>query len=249
MKPTAKLSSKMVQKVKNYAGIKLFFLICMILPLTGISQDSLRNPYGLPIISNMKAYEASCKKSRNNELVDLEKVIPGIKLDIRYATDSNFTHKRVYTMAKAYLRLPAANALAEVQKLLNAYGYGLKVYDAYRPYAATLAFWEIVKDTLYVASPRSGSRHNRGCAVDVSIIELATGKEVVMPTGFDDFSPKAGVAYIPKEYEPLKNRQMLIDAMHLSGFTVMPSEWWHYDFKGWEKFGLLDLTFEELGKE
>lgn len=236
----------MVQKGKKIAGVALILLLCALLPFNGRSQDSLRNPYKLSIVSTMKAYEESCKKNRNNELVDLERVIPGIKLDIRYATDSNFTHKKVYTMAKAYLRLPAANALAKVQELLHGYGYGLKVYDAYRPYAATLAFWDIIRDTLYVASPRSGSRHNRGCAVDVSIIDLATGKEVVMPTAFDDFTPKAGVAYIPKEMEPLKNRQMLIDAMQMNGFTVLPSEWWHYDFKGWENFGLIDLTFEEL---
>jgi D-alanyl-D-alanine dipeptidase len=238
----------MFQKTQKREGLKLFFLFLLLAPFSGFSQDSIRNPYGLPITGTMKEYKASCLKDKNNELVDLGQVIPGILLDIRYATSNNFTQKPVYTMAKAYLRLPAASALAKAQELLKAYGYGLKVYDAYRPYAATLAFWEVVKDTLYVASPQKGSRHNRGCAVDVTVIDLATGAEVEMPTAYDDFTPKAGVDYIPKEMEPLKNRQMLIDAMQMNGFTVLPSEWWHYDFTGWQRFGLLDIPFEELAK-
>lgn len=234
----------------NYKTIPInIFLVILLIPFIGFGQDSLRNPYGLKIIGTMKEYKTSCQKNRNNVLVDLSQVIPGIQIDLRYATSNNFTHKQIYTIPKAYLRLPAATALAKAQELLKAYGYGLKVYDAYRPYAATLLFWEVVKDTLYVASPKTGSRHNRGCAVDVTIVDLTTGAEVEMPTAYDDFSPKAGVAYIPNKMEPLKNRQMLIDAMQMNGFTVMPSEWWHYDFTGWERFGLLDIPFEELDKQ
>ncbi len=236
----------MFQKTTNTALLKIIFWFVLLIPFAGHSQELERNPYGLQIVGNLKEYRASCVKDKNNELVDLSVAIPGIQLDVRYATENNFTHKVVYTLPKAYLRLPAAKALGKVQEMLRPYGVGLKVYDAYRPYAATLSFWDIVKDTLYVANPQKGSRHNRGCAVDLTLIDLKTGAELEMPTGFDDFTPRASSTYIPKSLEALKNRQMLIDAMYTGGFKVYASEWWHYDFAGWDKYSLMDIPFEEL---
>lgn len=229
-------------------ALLIFTSLFLVFTAPTLAQDSIRNPYKLKIISNVNDYRSSVNKNPNNELVDLARFIPDIQLEIRYATTNNFTHQVIYAQPRAYLRLPAAQALSRVQEMLRGYGYGLKVFDAYRPYEATLKFWEVVKDTLYVAAPQKGSRHNRGCAVDVTIVDLSTGKEVEMPTDYDDFSLKAGTDYIPKSYEALKNRQMLIDAMYLEGFQVLPSEWWHYDYKGWDKYELMDIRFEELEK-
>jgi len=212
------------------------------------AQSTKRNPYGLRIISTIKAYDSIVSSDSLKKLVDLEKYIPGIQLDIRYATSNNFTHKKIYTEAKVYARLSVAKELAGAQKRLNSIGLGLKIYDAYRPYEATLLFYEINKDTIFVAAPWKGSRHNRGCAVDVSLIDLQTGKELEMPTDFDDFTKKASPAYKDLTPNVLKNRQTLIDVMSPWGFSVYPDEWWHFDFKGWEKYELMDLTFGELDR-
>lgn len=222
----------------------LFFLILVMSCV--IAQENKRNPYNLTIISTTSVYKQLIGQDSLKRLLDLQKTVPGIILDIRYATDNNFTHKKVYTSARAFARLKVARALAGVQRELAKQGLGLKVFDAYRPYAATLLFWDIIHDTAYVASPAGGSRHNRGCAVDVSLVELKTGKELEMPTPFDDFSKKAGAAYQDIPERAIKNRQMLIGIMSKYGFTVYPSEWWHFDFKGWKDYELMDLSFEEL---
>jgi D-alanyl-D-alanine dipeptidase len=152
----------------------------------------------------------------------------------------------IYKSPKAYLRRPVAEALFKIEKELNSKGLGLKVYDAYRPYSATLKFYEVFPDTSFVASPRKGSRHNRGCAVDVTIIDLKTGKELEMPTSFDDFTEKASQSYMKLPENAIKNRKLLSEIMTKYGFVKYEPEWWHYDFKGWENFGLMDIPFEEL---
>ena len=222
------------------------FLIISFIPLMGFSQAEKQNPYHLNIISNVTAYNIECSKNKQNQLVDLEKEIPSIRLDIRYATDNNFTHKQVYSSARAFLREPAAKALAKVQNDLAKRGLGLKIFDAYRPYSATLIFYDLIKDTLFVASPVKGSRHNRGCAVDVTLIDLKTMRELTMPTPFDDFTVKAGATYDDLPEMAKENRAILIDAMKKQGFEVFASEWWHFDFKGWESYTLMDISFEEL---
>jgi len=210
------------------------------------AQTIKENPYHLRILSDINTYTRIISRDSLKKLVDLQQYVPGIQLDIRYATSNNFTHKKIYTSAKAYARLPVARALAGVQKELNSKGLGLKLYDAYRPYAATLLFYETIKDTIFVAAPWKGSRHNRGCAVDVSLIDQKTGKELDMPTPFDDFTKKASPVYSDLPSDVLKNRQILTDAMSRWGFSVYPSEWWHFDYKGWDKYELIDLSFEEL---
>jgi D-alanyl-D-alanine dipeptidase len=122
----------------------------------------------------------------------------------------------------------------------------LKVIDAYRPYKATVYFYEKVRDSVFVSVPWKGSRHNRGCAVDVSIVTFKTGKEIEMPTGFDDFSVKAHPDYMKLSGKVLKNRSQLITIMKKHGFTVYPAEWWHFDYQGWEKYALMDVSFESL---
>lgn len=202
----------------------------------------------LHIVSNLEEYNKSVLENPNNELVDLEDVIPNLVLDIRYATSNNFTGQIVYNKAKAFVRWPVAQSLKFVQDELKKRDFALKIYDAYRPYSATVLFYEIYKDTTFVASPWSGSRHNRGAAVDVSIVDLNTGEEIQMPTGFDDFSEVAKPDYSDLPENVIQNRDYLITVMQNHGFRVYPSEWWHFDFMGWEGFHLMDISFEELEK-
>lgn len=224
----------------------MFPFILVLISVILNAQENKRNPYDLTIIAIPEDYIQLIKTDSNMRLIDLEKAVPGIVLDIRYATDNNFTHKKVYTSSRAFARLMVARALSGVELELKKKGLGLKVFDAYRPYAATMLFWDIIHDTAYVASPMGGSRHNRGCAVDVTLINLKTGKELQMPTPFDDFTAKAGATYAQISEEAAKNRKSLIDVMSKYGFTVYPSEWWHFDFKNWKDYELMDLSFEEL---
>ncbi len=200
----------------------------------------------LHIVNTMEEYNKSVLENPNNELVDLESFVPGIILDIRYATTNNFTGQKVYESAKAYARWPVAKALKIVQHELKKQNLSLKVYDAYRPYSATVLFYEIYKDTTYVASPWSGSRHNRGAAVDVSIVDLSTGEEIQMPTGFDSFEKTAHPDFMDLPENVIQNRELLMTVMQKHGFRVYDSEWWHYDFMGWEGFPLMDIPFEKL---
>ncbi|MDR3665515.1 MAG: M15 family metallopeptidase [Ignavibacteriaceae bacterium] len=204
------------------------------------------NKYGLTIIDDTSFYRKEVERDSLNKFVDLEKFIPGIKLDIKYATKNNFVGVPVYTEAKAFLRLPAAYALKKVQAELKKRGLGLKVYDAYRPYSVTVLFYDKIRDTDFVASPWEGSRHNRGCAVDVSIINLKTGKELEMPTKIDDFTFKAHPDYKDIPDTVKSNRTLLFNVMKKYGFSQFPTEWWHFDFSGWINYFLMDLKFEDL---
>ena len=202
--------------------------------------------YGVNAISTTEAYRKLVNDDPAQELVDLSTCIPGIQLDIRYATDNNFTGKQLYRQPKAYLRKPVADALKEVQKELNKKGLGLKIYDAYRPYDVTVQFYEMYRDSVFVASPFNGSRHNRGCTVDLSVINLKTGKELDMPTPFDDFTEKAHINYRDLPARVIKNRELLKQVMHKHGFRVYADEWWHYDHQDWRKFPVMDIPFELL---
>lgn len=227
------------------------FTIAVLLIFANISvtaQEVPENQYGLKVVNEIELYKELVDADSSKKLVDLEKHIPEVDIDIRYATENNFMNTQLYNSPKAYLRLPAANALQEVQKWLNEQGLGLKILDAYRPYSVTLKIWEAVKDPQYAAPPESGSRHNRGCAVDVSIINLETGKEIDMPTEYDDFSEKASHTYMHLTKEQLKNREMLRSIMSVNGFSSINSEWWHYDYKGWENYHLMDLSIDELNE-
>jgi D-alanyl-D-alanine dipeptidase len=183
---------------------------------------------------------------KDPQLIDLQKKIPTIVLDIKYATEDNFTHKVVYPIAKAYLVKGAAQALCEVQSELEKEGLGLKVFDGYRPLSVQEKFWQLVPDERYVADPKKGSRHNRGCAVDCTLICLKDGKELEMPTPFDDFTEKAHRDYMNIPAEVRTNREKLEAIMNKHGFMGLPTEWWHFDYQGWEHYALLDKNFDEL---
>ena len=220
-------------------------LILWLLILSSTTQLGAQNKYGLKATS-FAEYKNSIKANPENQLVDLEKFIPGIVLDIRYATENNFTGETIYTLAKAYARRPVAESLKKIHAELKSQGLGIKIFDAYRPYKATVKFYEVYGDTTYVASPYRGSRHNRGCALDLTLINLKTGEELKMPTGYDSFTKAAWPSTPVADPVIKKNRQILIQAMQNHGFRVNSSEWWHFDFIGWKKFDVLDIDFEEL---
>jgi len=204
------------------------------------------NPYGLTIINSKQAYRASIQEHPEKALVDIQKAVPGVVLDIRYATKNNFMKQVMYPSARAFARKPVVAQLKKIQAELKKKGYGLKIFDAYRPYTITLAFYQKASDKDFVAHPKSGSRHNRGCAVDLSIIDLKTGKDVAMPTPYDSFSKAAAADYQDLTPAIKKNRDFLIGVMQKHGFQVMYNEWWHYDFRDWEKYELMDIPFKKL---
>ncbi len=216
----------------------LSFCLCF-LPGNG------QNKYGLNPTDFVR-YQSSVKDNPKKELIDLEKFVPGLVLDIRYATINNFTGEKIYNLSKAYARKPVAEALKKIQLELKKEGLGIKIFDAYRPYKATVKFYEVYHDTTYVASPYRGSRHNRGCALDLTIIKLETGEELHMPTGFDSFKKEAWPTSVVTDPIIKKNRAKLITVMEKHGFKVNSSEWWHYDFIGWKQYEVLDIDFEEL---
>ncbi|HUP59882.1 MAG TPA: M15 family metallopeptidase [Thermoanaerobaculia bacterium] len=199
---------------------------------------------GLYVVPDLATYERHAREDPDKRLVDLETL--GIPLDIRYATANNFMKTRLYPVAKAYLRAPAARALTEVQRTLAERGLGIKVFDAYRPYRVTVVMWEPIKNPDYVADPAKGSRHNRGAAVDLTLIDLTTGAELPMPTPYDDFTPRAAHAFTDLPVDVLANRAILREVMAKHGFEPLPSEWWHYDFKGWDRFELMDVPLDSL---
>jgi zinc D-Ala-D-Ala dipeptidase len=206
----------------NNIKILLFFILVSYSSIS--AQNKYNNKYSLPVISNLQTYKEQAIKDSNNTLVDVKRYIPSLKLDIRYAGNNNFFKEPVYNYARAFLRLPAVKALRRIQKELNKAGLGLKIVDAYRPYSATVKFYDKIKDTQYVAAPWTGSRHNRGCAADLTLIDLKTGKELVMPTGFDSFSEEAHSDYINLSPEKIKNRDLLIGVMVKYGFENLLSE-------------------------
>jgi D-alanyl-D-alanine dipeptidase len=223
--------------MKRAINLAALFLIaaCAVIP---------KNQYGLIVVPDVATYERLIQRDPGNRLVDLASL--GIPLDIRYATANNFMKKPLYPVAKAYLRAPVARALAAVNRELATRGLGIKVYDAYRPYRVTVAMWEPIKNPDFVADPAKGSRHNRGAAVDLTLIDLESGAELPMPTGYDDFTERAAHAFNDLPADALANRALLRDVMVKHGFEPLPSEWWHYDFKGWEQFELMNVDFVDL---
>jgi CubicO group peptidase (beta-lactamase class C family)/D-alanyl-D-alanine dipeptidase len=209
-------------------------------------RPSAMRKYGLKTISSLQEYRQLVAANPRQEIVALDKFIPDIRLDIRYATNNNIMHRPMYSTAAAFLRLPAADALRHIAQELRPMGYGVKVYDGYRPYRVTVDFWEAYHDSNFVASPYTGSRHNRGCAVDLTLVDLKTGKELDMPTPYDDFTPRAAANYAGISETQRKNRQLLQDVMLKHGFVIFPSEWWHFDFEGYKAYPVMDIPFEEL---
>jgi len=181
------------------------------------------------------------------DIVDIKEVNPRIVVDIKYAAEENFTKRKLYDSNTCFLRRSVALKLDAVQKELEGMNLGLKVWDCYRPLAVQRIFWQIIPDERYVANPEKGSHHNRACAVDVTLID-SRGKELEMPTGFDDFSARAHHRYQDLPDQVVRNRGLLKVLMEGAGFIAFPDEWWHYNDEKWMQFGIMDVSFERLSK-
>jgi D-alanyl-D-alanine dipeptidase len=185
---------------------------------------------------------------RAPDLVELIKLDDSIKLDVRYATPNNFAGRAVYREARAFLQRPAALALARASRALKRHGYGLAVFDGYRPWAVTKLFWDITPadKKQFVADPAKGSRHNRGGAVDLTLYDLKTGRQVSMPGEYDEMSERSHIDYAGGTPEQRRLRDLLRAAMEAEGFMPYEPEWWHYDYKDWREYPVLNLGFSEI---
>ena len=201
------------------------------------------------VINNVASYKNSISADSSKRLILLQHFIPQLVIDLKYSAKNNFTGQVLYEDAAAFARLPAALALKKINTELNKTGVGLKIFDAYRPYMVTKKMWKVVHDERYTANPAKGSGHNRGAAVDVTLVKLSTGEELSMPTSFDDFSEKAHHNYTGLPDEVLHNRSLLKTTMEKFGFISLSTEWWHYSLPdAASRFELLDLSFDQLKK-
>lgn len=208
-----------------------------------------KNEFGLQVITNTQIYKSTIAADSSKKLVALKDFIKPLITDWKYATTENFTKYILYKNPEAYLRIEAAQALQKVQEELKQQGLSLKIFDAYRPYSVTKKMWQVVPDERYAANPAKGSGHNRGAAVDVTIVDLETGNELPMPTAFDDFTEKAHHNYMQLNAAVLSNRKLLKTTMEKHGFVALQTEWWHYYLpNAAQRFELLDLDFKQLKK-
>lgn len=182
------------------------------------------------------------------EFVDIEKLDQTILVDVRYATKNNFTKEVLYSLPKCFLRKKVAEQLIQVQKKLQERGLGLKVFDAYRPSSVQKKLWKVFPNPQFVANPSIGSKHSRGASVDITLVDRE-GKELEMPTPFDDFTEKAHRDYPDLPPNVIANRELLETVMQEQGFLPLPSEWWHFDANDWKKYPIVDLSLEELCKD
>lgn len=187
---------------------------------------------------------------RPPDLVEPAELDPSIQLDIRYATTRNFLGTALYSQPRAFLQRPAAEALLRVQRALAADGYGLLVHDAYRPWYVTKMFWDATPEDKhrFVADPEKGSRHNRGCAVDLTLYDLRTGRAVEMPSLYDEMSERAYPDYAGGDADARARRDLLRRRMETEGFRVFEFEWWHYDYRDWTSYAIQNVRFEDIGR-
>jgi serine beta-lactamase-like protein LACTB len=183
-----------------------------------------------------------------SDLVELIKLDPTIRLDVRYATTNNLFGTVFYSEPRAFLQRPAAEALVRVSTKLKPQGYGLLVHDAYRPWYVTKVFWDATPadKKLFVADPSKGSRHNRGCAVDITLYELQTKRVVQMVSTYDETTDRAYPNYPGGTSLQRWHRDLLRAAMETEGFTVYEAEWWHFDYKDWQKYPIQNIRFDEI---
>lgn len=184
------------------------------------------------------------------DLVEPAALDSTIHLDIRYATTNNFLGSVFYSSAHAFLQRPAALALVRAARVLRPLGYGLLIHDAYRPWYVTKVFWDAtaVASRWLVADPTKGSKHNRGAAVDITLYDLKTGAPVEMPSTYDEATPRAYADFLGGTSLERWHRALLRRTLEREGFTVNPSEWWHFDFRGWQRYPILNVPFEQLLK-
>jgi D-alanyl-D-alanine dipeptidase len=217
------------------------------------SGNQLRVKPVRPVPELMKEARAAQPPPENGEfreadLVELTKLDPTIRLEIRYATTNNFLGTIFYSQARAFMQRPAAEAVVRANRKLKQYGYGLLIHDAYRPWYVTKVFWDATPDDkkVFVADPAKGSRHNRGCAVDLTLYDLKTKKPVEMVSTYDETTARAYPDYPGGTSLQRWHRKILRDAMEAEGFTVYAAEWWHFDYQDWQKYRIGNVTFEQI---
>jgi len=223
------------------------------IPLPGNGAESFKVELLKPI-SELRSLAAKASPPREEgefrspEFAELIKIDDTIKLDIRYAGTNNFMGAPFYSQARAFMQKPAAEAVVRVQTTLREAGYGLLIHDAYRPWYVTKMFYDGTPDSMkdFVADPSRGSRHNRGCAVDLTLYSLKSGHPIQMVSGYDEFTPRAFPDYPGGTASQRWHREFLRRAMEAEGFNVYEYEWWHFDFRLWRKYGINNLLFENI---
>jgi D-alanyl-D-alanine dipeptidase len=238
----------MKNKIMPHGLFRGLFAICLtIISLSAISQVLPHSAYGLPIVNSVPLYYQMLNGHPEKKMQAVLGQV-GLLPDLRYSTKNNFMKSVLYPEKPQviYLRQPVVRALVRVLKDLSEMGLGLKVFDAYRPYAVTVELWEKVHDSRYAADPAKGSDHNRGIAVDLTLMDLKTHKSVEMPTGFDNFTDSAHQDFMKLGSRELENRRLLKQVMEKYGFIALNTEWWHFSWPHPENFALLDLSFSQL---
>ena len=230
---------------------RLCLWLCALIPLT--AQQTFHIAPVRPIAElRREALAAQPPVEHGNfhtpRLIDLAKLDNHIKLEIRYATADNFMSTPFYSSARAFLQKPAAKAMLRAHRDLAKQGYGLLIFDAYRPWYVTKMFWDGTPPDKheFVADPSKGSRHNRGCAVDLTLYDLKTGREVEMTGSYDEMSERSYPAYSGGTPQQRVHRDLLRRAMERRGFSVYDVEWWHFDYKDWQRYPILNVEFEKL---
>ena len=233
----------------NFPGLPLLIFLTTAVSTSSAQKKAPKNEYGLTVVSKISECKCTQKSAGDLRMVPLDHYVSHLITDFRYATSDNFTGKPLYKNPAAYGRLLLAKNLANAQNDLKIMNLGIKIWDAYRPYSVTKKLWLKVLDEKYAANPAYGSGHNRGVAVDVTLVDLETGRELPMPTGFDNFTIKAHQDYDDLPAEVRKNRALLKAVMEKNGFVALETEWWHYSLPdATKRFEVLDIPFEVLGR-
>jgi zinc D-Ala-D-Ala dipeptidase len=222
--------------INNFSS--LFLIVSLFSAYLSMAQE-------LEVVSDLTTYQQQVKSDSLQQLVDVADWLPAVTIDLRYASKNNFTGQKLYTKAKTtFVRLAVAKALRNVQQELSIKGYNLKIWDAYRPYDVTKKMWELIGDERYVANPAKGSGHNRGLAIDLTLVK--EGKEVNMGTAFDNFSDTAHHDFTNLPVDVLQHRLLLKTTMEKYGFKALDTEWWHYSFPNDRHYGVLNIPFKKL---
>jgi D-alanyl-D-alanine dipeptidase len=240
----------MNNKILKAGLIQVIFPVISCFYFTSVaSQNMAVSPFGLPVINTDTTYYQSILNHPEKQMVSL-KLIPGIIMDLRYATANNFMHKKLYpgNTKNSFLRKPAFQALENVAREFARKGLVLVIFDAYRPYSVTIEIWNPVKDERFAANPAKGSGHNRGIAVDLTLADSKTHQLLPMPTDFDNFSDSARQDFKETDSGRINNRKLLKETMEKYGFLSLRTEWWHFSWPHAENFEVMDLSFADFEK-
>jgi D-alanyl-D-alanine dipeptidase len=226
--------------------VTIFFIL-----LVSLAWAQDKQVLGVKPVNGKASFYSMVDRDSLLAMIELKSLIPALQYELRYASSNNFTGQRLYpkNTHTTYLRRKPALALAKVAEDLKEKGLGIKIWDAYRPYRTTVRFWKLIHDERFVANPSKGSGHNRGTAVDLTLVDLRTGKELEMPTPFDDFSAAAFHGAKNIDEKRIMNRLLLRTTMEKYGFLPLETEWWHYSWPGSSAYDVLDLSFKALGSK